>query len=189
MNKEQIKAPAQSTALKSAEFWQGIIALAQGIIPLVMQVAELVREFIARWKAKAPPPPLKVQEYQISSSRLKELVEDAFPGAHTTRWDGDYYYTNRETWQKIIADVLANKPKYTEDKFDCENYAMLTSSRVAARYKLNTCGVAIGKSPYGEHGYNVVIARVEGKTQALILEPQTGQFVSSGYEPRTVIFA
>lgn len=174
---------------KSQEFWQGIIALGGGIIPLVVQVAELIREFISRWQTKAPAPPLKVKEYSLSSNGLKKLVEDTFPGAHATRWDGMYYYTDLETWQKIIAEVLATRPKYTKDKFDCENFAMLTASRVAARFKLNTCGVAIGSSPWGEHGYNVIIARVEGEAKALILEPQTGKFVSQEYQPRTVIFA
>jgi hypothetical protein len=174
---------------KSQEFWQGMISLASGIVPLVAQVVELVKEFIARWKTKAPPPPLQVKEYCLTTDRVKKLVEDTFPGANTTRWDSRYYYTDLKTWQRIITEVLSTKPKYTSHKFDCENYALLTSSRVAARFKLNTCGVAIGDSPFGEHGYNVIIARVEGIARALVLEPQSGKFVGQGYSPRTVIFA
>ncbi len=78
-------------------------------------------------------------------------------------------------------------PKYTVDKFDCENFAMLVSARVAERYKLNTCAIAVGESPWGEHGYNLLVH----EDGLIYFEPQTGDFIEVGdgsYKARLVIF-
>ena len=66
---------------------------------------------------------------------------------------------------------------------------MLCSARVSEKYKLNTCGICIGDSPMGWHGYNVFLSA--GVTLD-ILEPQTGMVYhsdeDSGYIPKLVIF-
>lgn len=107
-------------------------------------------------------------------------------------WDNKYWYTSLKDWGKIFEDVLLNMPKYTIDKFDCENFAMMISSRVSERYKLNTCGIAIGQSPFGEHGYNIFIAgEYLPEPEVYILDPQTGMVYpttdSEGYLPRIIM--
>ena len=102
-------------------------------------------------------------------------------------WDYNYWYVSLEDWGKVLKDVLFGMPKYTKDKFDCENFAMLTSARVSERYYLNTCGIAVGESPWGEHGDNLL----GHKDGLMYFEPQTGDFIEvadGSYKARLVIF-
>lgn len=103
-------------------------------------------------------------------------------------WDALYYYVSLKNWGAILFDVLRNAPKYTVDKFDCENFAFLTSAKVSQKYRLNTCGIAIGDSPVGRHGFNIFLC----ETGLFYFEPQTGDIYpveeASGYRAEIVIF-
>ena len=125
-------------------------------------------------------------EYQLPSvellARLQPLALEA-----SYLWDYLYWYISLEDWGKVLKEVLFGMPGYTTDKFDCENFAMLTSARVSERYRLNTCGVAIGQSPFGEHGYNLLVHQ-DG---LIYFEPQTGDFIEvedGSYKARLVLF-
>ena len=102
-------------------------------------------------------------------------------------WDNRYWYVSLEDWGKVFADVLLNMPSYTVDKFDCEDFALLTTAKVSERYHLNTCGIAIGDSPMGYHGFNIFVTEVG----LYYLEPQTGMMYpvteDSGYKAEIVI--
>jgi len=126
-------------------------------------------------------------EYPISKNELWSMLE---PLGLTRRylWDGQFWYVSHEDWGRIFTDILCNMPKYTKDKFDCENFGMLVSARVSEKYKLNTCGIVVGNSPWGYHGYNMFLS-----DQGLFyLEPQNGEVYSvvedSGYKAQIVIF-
>ena len=129
------------------------------------------------------------QDYTITYTQLAALLDRTYPGIQIHLWDNAYWYIYHEDWGKVFKDVLSNFPKYTAERFDCENYAMLCSARVSEKYKLNTCGICIGDSPMGWHGYNVFLSA--GMTLD-ILEPQTGMVYhsdeDSGYIPKLVIF-
>jgi len=129
------------------------------------------------------------QEYTISRAKLAEILERTYPGIEIHLWDNKFWYISHVDWGKVIKDVLKNFPEYTTDRFDCENYAMLCSAKVSQKYKLNTCGIAIGDSPIGWHGYNVFLST---GMELYILEPQTALVYhpdeNSGYIPRLVIF-
>ncbi len=102
-------------------------------------------------------------------------------------WDLDYYYVSLVDWGKVLKDVTVGMPKYTVAKFDCENFAMLTAARVSERYRLNTCGIAIGRSPWGEHGYNLLVT----EAGLIYFDPQTGDFIpveDASYQAHLVIF-
>ena len=102
-------------------------------------------------------------------------------------WDYNYWHVSLEDWGKVLKDVVFGMPKYTTDKFDCENFAMLVSARVSERYLLNTCGIAIGQSPWGEHGYNLLVY----EDGLIYFEPQTGDFIpvkDGSYKARLAIF-
>ena len=102
-------------------------------------------------------------------------------------WDYNYWHVSLEDWGKVLKDVLFGMPKYTTDKFDCENFAMLVSARVSERYQLNTCGIAIGQSPWGEHGYNLLVH----EDGLIYFEPQDGNFIpvkDGSYKARLAIF-
>jgi len=129
----------------------------------------------------------KPTEYQLSGAELQVRLNPlGLEKAYL--WDYNYWYISLEDWGKVLKDVLFGMPKYTTDKFDCENFAMLVSARVSERYHINTCGIAIGKSPFGYHGYNLLVYE-EG---LMIFEPQNGMFYSidnpEGYKPELVIF-
>ena len=133
------------------------------------------------------------QEWRMSHRELKSVFDSTFPGATAWIWDRWYYYVTLEDWGRIIKDVLYNMPRYTSSRFDCENFAMLCSSRVSERYKVNMMAVAIGRNPSGPHGFNVFVSRVDDEPRLFILEPQTGMVYEpeedSGYSVREVIFA
>lgn len=131
---------------------------------------------------------IKPEFKELSLSREPMRVRLAPIGASQIQlWDSAYWYLSHEDWGEVIRDVLLNMPKYTVDKFDCENFAMLTSARVSERYKLNTCGIAIGQSPWGYHGFNIFLSN----KGVFYLEPQTGDVYpieeDSGYKAEIII--
>lgn len=108
-------------------------------------------------------------DYQISLNNLRPLLQERFPNAQLMLLDKQYYYTTMDEWAKIFEDVLLNMPARSVDRFDCENFAFLTSSRVSERYGLNTCGISIGMG--WAHSFNVFIADDGVHT----LNPETGE--------------
>ena len=65
---------------------------------------------------------------------------------------------------------------------------MLASARTSELFKLNTCGIAIGQSPFGYHGFNLFVS----DAGLFYLEPQTGDIYNivenSGYKAKLAIF-
>ena len=128
-----------------------------------------------------------ITEIDMSSSQLRNMLQPlGLRELHL--WDSRYFYCSHEDWGKVLAKVLLDMPKYTAEKFDCENYAMLTSARTSELFKLNTCGITIGQSPFGYHGFNLFIS----DAGLFYLEPQTADIYSvednSGYKAELVIF-
>uniref|UniRef100_A0A6M3IY14 Agglutinin C-terminal domain-containing protein n=1 Tax=viral metagenome TaxID=1070528 RepID=A0A6M3IY14_9ZZZZ len=125
-------------------------------------------------------------EYQMSGADLSVQMGTLALEKYYL-WDYNFWYVSLMDWSKVMKDVAMGMPKYTVDKFDCENFAVLTAARVSERYKLNTCGIAIGQSPWGEHGYNILVT----ETGFIYYEPQTGDFIEiadGSYAARLVIF-
>ena len=137
-------------------------------------------------------PKPKLTEYEIPSTELYSLVQSTFPEAKLDLWDNRFWYVSLIDWATVFTDVLINLPKYTVDKFDCENFGKQVSCRVDVRYMLNTCAITIGASPMGRHGYNIFVARVDNVPKLYILEPQTADIYApedeSGYVPDTILF-
>ena len=128
----------------------------------------------------------KPTEYQLSGAKLAAMLAPL--GLESCYlWDSQYWFISLEDWGKVLKDVIFGMPKYTAEKFDCENAAMLCSARVSERYQLNTCGIAIGQSPFGEHGYNLLVHQ-DG---LIFFEPQTGDCIpvdDGSYKAHTVLF-
>ena len=140
-----------------------------------------------------------MSKFAVKVEHTSVLKEYTLPGSDLARklaslnlekaylWDSSYWHISLEDWGKVLKDVLFGMPKYTVDKFDCENFAMLVSARVSERYQLNTCGIAIGQSPWGEHGYNILVH----EDGLMYFEPQTGDFIpikDGSYKARLIIF-
>ena len=128
-----------------------------------------------------------ITEFEMSAATLKGLLEPlGLRELHL--WDDKYFYCSHEDWGKVFAKVLLNMPRYTAERFDCSNYAMLASARTSELFKLNTCGIAIGQSPWGYHGFNLFVS----EAGLFYLEPQTFDIYNvkenSGYKAELVIF-
>ncbi len=124
-------------------------------------------------------------EIVIRSSSMRNRLNELNP-KEVYIWDSNYWFVCHEDWGIIITDVLLNMPKYTVGKFDCENFALLTSARVSEKYHLNTMGIVIGDSPQGRHGWNIFLS----EWGLHYLEPQTGEVFSvkdSGYSAEIII--
>lgn len=138
----------------------------------------------------------KPKEYSATSKELRLAVERQYPEALILLWDRTYYYRASENWAEVIREALYNIPACTADRFDCENFAMLTCCRINEKNKINSCALVIGQGPNGPHGYNAFIADTSDWAEApviYLLEPQTGEIMSpinhSGYVPELFIFS
>lgn len=129
----------------------------------------------------------KPTEYPLTSQQVFDLVKDS-TSDHVYMWDSQYWAVSLDDWKRIIKDVLSDLPKYLAEKFDCEDFAMLTMTRIAERYEINTMGVAVGQVPFGYHGYDLFVAWEDGQPKLHVLEPQTSEIDPAGYMRDTVIF-
>jgi len=100
--------------------------------------------------------------------------------------DGKYWYVSHEDWGKVFADVLQNMPRYTTDRFDCEDFAFLTKCRVTERFRINAFVIVTGLAPFGEHAWNWFYDEL-GWHQ---FEPQSGEvgdIDSDGYISKWIL--
>lgn len=132
------------------------------------------------WFAEKVKP--KFKEYEISWQELAAMIKDKGMTMPCWLFDSRYYFISHEDWGMVFADVLLNMPRYTTQKFDCEDFALLVKARVSERYQLNTVAVIIGDSPGGRHGFNMFLS----EQGLFLLEPQTGdvfEIGEKGYTP------
>ena len=145
-------------------------------------------------KAEPVPPVITIEhlpsitEIETDANKLRAMLTP-LDLQHLFLWDYYYYYCSHEDWGKVFEKVLLNMPEYTTEKFDCENFALLTSVRTSELFKLNTCGIAVGQSPFGYHGFNIFIS----DKGLFYLDPQNSMVYNieedSGYRAEIVIFA
>ena len=132
----------------------------------------------------------KITEIEMTSRKLKNMLTPlGLRELHL--WDSRYFYCSHVDWGKVFEKVLLDMPKYTAEKFDCENYSMLASARTSELFQLNTCGIAIGQSPFGYHGFCLFVSKVNDEDKLFILEPQDGMIYPieepEGYKPELLI--
>ena len=131
-----------------------------------------------------------ITEIEMSSSQLRNLLQP-LGLRELYLWDSRYWYTTHEDWGKAFEKVLLDMPKYTAERFDCSNFAMLASARTSELFKLNTCGICVGQSPWGYHGFCLFLSRVDNEDKLFILEPQNGLIYPieepEGYKPEILI--
>lgn len=135
-----------------------------------------------------PTPPWRpATEYQFTSGQIFTVTTPVVK-EHIYLWDNTYWVVCLEDWRKIFDDVLSNMPTYLPERFDCDKFAMLCAARIYERYQLNTCAVAEGQAPLGEHAFNLFIAWENDKLIPHILEPQSGIIDPSAYILDIAIF-
>ena len=131
-----------------------------------------------------------ITELEMDASKLNNLLQ--LLGLRELHlWDSRYWFTTHEDWGKVFEKVLLDMPKYTAERFDCSNFAMLASARTSELFKLNTCGICVGQSPWGYHGFCLFLSRVDNEDKLFILEPQNGLIYPieepEGYKPEILI--
>lgn len=126
-------------------------------------------------------------EFQFTSDQIF-VVTNPIAKEHIYLWDNTYWVVSLEDWKKIFDDVLNNMPLYTAERFDCDKFAMLCASRIYERYQLNTCAVAEGQSPVGEHAFNLFVSWENDKLTPHVLEPQSGLIDPPNYLMDILLF-
>jgi hypothetical protein len=145
-------------------------------------MVDFLRQLLAALTAKPAVP----EEYTIKCDHLSVQLESV--GIRPVRMcDGVYYYVSLSDWYSILAKTRNTMPAFIHDKFDCDNFAFLTSAMVSLQSKLNGCGVIMGDSPYGYHAWNGIWT----PDGLYYFEPQTGALWPSSqstYKGKEAIF-
>jgi len=71
--------------------------------------------------------------------------------------DGNIFYTDRESWAKIIPLLTYPADDYVADAADCDDYARWAATDSSKKFKLNGCLETWGHMPRGLHGFSLVI--------------------------------
>ena len=108
-------------------------------------------------------------EHKVSAQEVYNILYAKYPNVDLQIWDSNYYLLPISEWIEVLEDVRVGLPDYLKDKFDCENFALITQARVALNYMINSCGTAVG----GGHGFNLILAYEDGKIVPHTYEPQT----------------
>jgi len=108
-------------------------------------------------------------EHKVSAQEVYNILYAKYPNVDLQLWDANYYLLPLDDWKEVLDDVRVGLPDYLKDKFDCENFAIVTSARVALNYLINSCGIAVG----GGHAFNLILAYENGKIVPHTYEPQS----------------
>ena len=102
---------------------------------------------------------LNIDVKECDSLTLKAKAREATQ-AEQWCWDGRYYYTDLETWKRIILNrTHVEQIRYIREKRDCENIAEILHSRISEIFELNAFATVIGAvfrndRLIGYHGWN-----------------------------------
>jgi len=108
--------------------------------------------------------------------------------------DDWYWFPDENTWIEWIKEAVGTTPAYraitaTQSGFDCDKFARHLCDHVAIKYLANGCFEVWGKTPEGEHAWNVIIT----PSGAFEVEPQNADIWAIGtnpeYEIKTVYHA
>ena len=132
-----------------------------------------------------------IPQYSLNGLELAVKLRDLNLSIPFKMLDWTYYYTDLESWGKILYDLTFKSSLYVEDKFDCDNYALKAMTLCAERYGLNAFGMVIGDTPLGRHGFNILYFGDD----FMLFEPNEGfEFSGSafpindyGYQPELVL--
>lgn len=113
-------------------------------------------------------------EHKVSAQEVYNILYGKYPNVDLQIWDANYYLLSLDEWKIVLDDVRQGLPAYLKDRFDCDNYAIVTSARVSLNYMINSCGIAVGAG----HAFNLILAYEDGKVVPHTYEPQsTGEIV------------
>jgi len=122
----------------------------------------------------------------IDTSELVDIARKQLGDIKFYASDSEVYYCSLDAWRKIIKADLVDRIFYQEEKFDCDNFALVFSSFMSLLYGLNSAGIATGimrdaktKEIIGGHAYNILVADVDGEVKLFVYEPQNDDLVEA----------
>lgn len=138
------------------------------------KITELVDEIDRLKEQYEPELPANYPIYSMTWQALKAML-----ASHNVELmlksqfvpDGDIFYTDRESWTKIIPFLTFPADDYVADAADCDDYARWASAASSKLFKLNGCLECWGHMPLGFHGFNLVIT---GSESFALHEPNGG---------------
>ena len=141
------------------------------------------------WLAKLITPKPAPTEYVINGDRFRALLKE-WGFTNVILWNGIYWYYNLSDWYDALSESRRNMPSFVAEKFDCDKFAIVTMARIIFNNRINTCGLAVGDSPFGYHMWNAVLT----PDGLYYFEPQTGEFwkvegQTANYQAHLLIFA
>lgn len=140
----------------------------------------------------------KFNEYTVPANELMGKIQGLglsvqFGGM----LDSYYYYTDLEGWGEILWDLVFRSGLYSQDKYDCENYALKAMNECAEKYGLNTMMAVVGQMPQGRHGFNLFYygrGLLSNASGFMLFEPNDGfawsgafEIGEFGYKPEQVL--
>jgi len=114
-------------------------------------------------------PKVPVNLVEMSPNAVETLFKSVKLPIPMGLLDGKYWTTDAETWATVLSKLVASPWAYKDEINDCEDIALEAMLQCSRDYGLNTMGMAIGKSPYGYHAFNIYIV---GGTDLWLFEPQ-----------------
>jgi len=120
-------------------------------------IADIILEVVSR------------KEYKVKAQEVYNILVGKYPNVDIQLWDENYYILPLTEWKPVLEEVRYSLPDYLKDKFDCENFAIVTSARVALNYMINSCGIGVG----GGHAFNLILAYEGGEVIPHTYEPQS----------------
>ena len=124
----------------------------------------------------------KLKPQKVLSTTFKPFLSDqtGIKTSSISLSDGYYYLIDWNKWGEIIDLDIIDNMIYKAEKFDCDNFAFLFSSRAASLYNLNSAGVAYGsvfnkdtKRYIGGHAFNVIATKDNGILHLHCYEPMS----------------
>jgi hypothetical protein len=95
-------------------------------------------------------PRFNITRYQLLS-KLQPLGVKPYGNPFYTR----IWYTDHESWGKVLYDLVFNSNLYKVGIFTCLNYSLKAFNECAERHSLNGLLTVFGKTDAGYHAFNM----------------------------------
>jgi hypothetical protein len=96
------------------------------------------------------------KRYSIGINEMQNLLTALGLEIPFGLWQTEYFYTDLESWGKILWDLVFSKDLYKADISDCDWYATKAWVKCREIYRLNTLMVVTGPTPLGYHAWNML---------------------------------
>jgi len=129
----------------------------------------------------------KLNPRKVSYGQMSYLLKKRFGSA--VMLDSNYFIIPIWQWKNIIKWDWTKNKGYVEDRYDCDNYAIMFAARMGEIHGLNSAPVIYGK--YYRDGqfinYHYFNAIIDNEMNTWLLEPQNDILVPYKGEKRISI--